>query len=184
MIWVDLTGKTFGKLKVIEYLGKSKWKCQCECLNYNIVRTSDLNNGNSKGCKSCRNILKKGESGLNRLYYKYKNRSTKYQGQFDISKDVFKQLTSSNCHYCGIKPSQISKSCSHTSHYTQKNSIYLYNGLDRIDSFKNYTIDNVVPCCEMCNKAKRDIDYNDFINYIKRLTNFYAKNNDTSSSSC
>jgi len=29
-------------------------------------------------------------------------------------------------------------------------------GLDRIDSSKGYTLDNVVPCCARCNRAKLD----------------------------
>lgn len=29
----DVTGKRFGELEVIEYLGKGKWKCKCDCGN-------------------------------------------------------------------------------------------------------------------------------------------------------
>ena len=29
--WKDLTGKKFGSLTVIKYLGKSLWLCECEC---------------------------------------------------------------------------------------------------------------------------------------------------------
>ena len=36
-------------------------------------------------------------------------------------------------------------------------------GLDRIDSSKGYTIDNVLPCCSICNIIKMDYDI-DFIN--------------------
>lgn len=46
----DLTGQRFGKLTVVTYIGKSKWKCKCDCGNYAIVRTSDLNRTNSCGC--------------------------------------------------------------------------------------------------------------------------------------
>lgn len=28
---IDLTGKRFGRLTVIEYAGKSKWICKCDC---------------------------------------------------------------------------------------------------------------------------------------------------------
>ena len=43
------------------------------------------------------------------------------------------------------------------------------NGIDRIDNNIGYTKENSVPCCEICNKAKRDMSYNDFINYLKRI---------------
>lgn len=32
--FVDITGQQFGVLKVIEYLGNSRWKCQCSCGEY------------------------------------------------------------------------------------------------------------------------------------------------------
>ena len=41
---IDLTGKTFGRLKVIKYLGKIKgtcspyWECKCCCGNIKVVR--------------------------------------------------------------------------------------------------------------------------------------------------
>lgn len=53
----DLTGKVFGKLIVIEYIGMIKghhrWLCQCECGNKTVGRDWDLRNGvkSSCGCK-------------------------------------------------------------------------------------------------------------------------------------
>ena len=46
-----------------------------------------------------------------------------------------------------------------------KNSIgdgLLYSGIDRIDSNDNYTKENSVPCCRICNYAKSNMDVNDF----------------------
>lgn len=43
-------------------------------------------------------------------------------------------------------------------------------GLDRINSVKGYTLDNIVPCCEICNKAKRNLSLKDFLQWVKRLT--------------
>lgn len=44
------------------------------------------------------------------------------------------------------------------------------SGLDRIDSTKGYLPDNVVPCCQMCNQAKRDMSQEDFYALIKRIS--------------
>ena len=73
-------------------------------------------------------------------------------------------LFKKNCHYCGSEPSNIY-------HYKNKYNKYdfLYNGLDRIDSNKGYTIDNVVSCCKKCNIAKSSMEYDEFINYIKEV---------------
>lgn len=53
--FVDLTGKTFGRLTVIGEAGRSKagyalWKCRCECGNFKIVQSRHLNSGASKSC--------------------------------------------------------------------------------------------------------------------------------------
>ena len=42
-------------------------------------------------------------------------------------------------------------------------------GLDRTDNSKGYLMDNVVSCCEVCNKGKRSMSKNDFINHCKRI---------------
>ena len=55
----DLTGKRFGKLKVISlenyYRGKKKrcWKCVCDCGNERIVLTTQLNRGVTTKCSAC-----------------------------------------------------------------------------------------------------------------------------------
>lgn len=35
-------GMKFGKLKVVEYLGDNKWRCECECGNEKIVSSGKL----------------------------------------------------------------------------------------------------------------------------------------------
>lgn len=52
--------------------------------------------------------------------------------------------------------------------WADKATVYV-NGIDRIDNSKNYTPNNCVPCCEVCNKAKRHLSYVEFKNWIQRL---------------
>ena len=51
---IDLTGKKFGKLKVIRregsHLGVATWFCECECGGTAIVTGSNLRQGNTKSC--------------------------------------------------------------------------------------------------------------------------------------
>lgn len=49
----DLTGKRFGMLVPTEYLGKGFYLCKCDCGNEKIVRTGDLNRGETISC-GCR----------------------------------------------------------------------------------------------------------------------------------
>ena len=46
----DLTGKTFGEWKVIKYVGKKKWLCECSCGVVKEVATYSLVHGDSKSC--------------------------------------------------------------------------------------------------------------------------------------
>lgn len=139
----------------------------------NLIRTADLNSGKSYRCRNCsQRVQEKGRAGFNILYKKYQNNSKKY-GEFEIDEDTFKKLTSSNCHYCGVEPEKVCKvPDNRVSKSTSIHGEYIYNGIDRVDSNKSYTIENVVPCCEICNKAKRDMPYEDFIKYIKRLVKY------------
>jgi len=52
---IDLTGRKFGKLKVLYQQGTDKrgealWKCQCDCGNLHLVKGSLLRMGVSKSC--------------------------------------------------------------------------------------------------------------------------------------
>jgi hypothetical protein len=51
---INLTGKRFGKLTVIEYAGNKKhnsyWKCKCDCGNETDVMLNNLTRGMTKSC--------------------------------------------------------------------------------------------------------------------------------------
>ena len=52
---VDLTGKRFSKLTVLNYDHSEPrygafWRCQCDCGNITVVRSNDLQTGNTKSC--------------------------------------------------------------------------------------------------------------------------------------
>lgn len=63
----DLSGATFGKLKVVAFAYRKKglkfWECLCECGNKTFVKTNNLNSGKTKscGCKRTNTHLKPGD---------------------------------------------------------------------------------------------------------------------------
>lgn len=67
---VDLTGQVFGKLTVIEFVGRDKnatfWRCRCECGKETIVRREALQLGATTSCGSfaCGGWRAKGEVDL------------------------------------------------------------------------------------------------------------------------
>lgn len=52
---------------------------------------------------------------------------------------------------------------------------FTYNGLDRIDSSKGHTLDNVVTCCATCNYMKRSMTHDEFIDHIDKVYNHTSK---------
>ena len=64
---LNIIGKKFGKLTVLQYIGDSIYKCKCECGNIKNVRRDSLTTGNTISCgcinysigeKNIENILK------------------------------------------------------------------------------------------------------------------------------
>lgn len=67
----------------------------------------------------------------------------------------YESLLSQGCHYCGT-------------------SLVSQNGtcLDRLDSNKGYTLQNVVPCCGICNRAKGVLSFDEFVSWIEKAYKF------------
>lgn len=51
---IDMTGQVFGRLTVMEYIGRqfnsSTWRCQCECGKTSVVQASALKSGSVLSC--------------------------------------------------------------------------------------------------------------------------------------
>lgn len=74
---------------------------------------------------------------------------------FNLSFDYFLTFWNKPCHYCGSKINGI--------------------GLDRINNKKGYIVNNVVPCCIVCNKMKSIKTIKEFIKHCKKIINYYEK---------
>ena len=141
-------------------------KCK-KCGNV-ISRKKDLitSNFNNLECDNC--LFTRNGSELNvleyRIYTYYKKNAESRNIPWNLTEKEFKSLIYKNCNYCGIQPSMYK-----TAQYKDK-TIY-YNGIDRIDSSIGYTIENCVPCCEMCNRMKNKYNINTFLNKIKQIYN-------------
>ena len=46
---------------------------------------------------------------------------------------------------------------------------YIYNGIDRVDSNIGYIFENCVPCCKLCNMAKKEYPVEEFKEWIAKL---------------
>ena len=187
----DLTGKKFNRLLVLskaENGGKdnkiSFWNCRCDCGVIKRIRTSQIKNGHTKSC-GCWNLeqirnrnFKKnpsttklgfGTAAFNRVFKFYKKNAEKAGREFSLSRELFYELIKQDCYYCGATPTNMVKN-------THKNGHCLYNGLDRLDSTKGYTENNVVPCCVECNFMKKNMTSDKFVNQIITIYNHIILN--------
>lgn len=83
-----------------------------------------------------------------------------------------------NCDYCGADPNNVANAAisdKKSSQYARKNGNFKYNGLDRVDSMKPHTLENVVPCCFPCNIAKHDMTFDEFRGWIIRVVKHFVK---------
>ena len=149
------------------------WLCKCTCGNEKLVEGSHLRRKKIVSCGCYHNEIARqglisGEARSNTLYTSYRWSARKRGIYFDLNKEDFLFLTKQNCFYCGAVPFQVLKQRHSTGEY-------VYNGIDRIDSSKGYTIDNVVTCCGRCNEAKWDTDQQDFLAWVERVYNHSIK---------
>ena len=169
----SLIGKRFGNITVIERTKQKKgsryiYRCLCHhCDSEFLTPAYGLSSGNIKSCgcipRGAR--YKPGEGGFNLLLYEYEEGAHKRGIDFDLTVEQFREITNSNCFYCGVKPESIKNfSKAKTNH-----AAYIYNGIDRIDNEIGYLYDNCVPCCTQCNFAKGKMDVNEFIKMVNQI---------------
>jgi hypothetical protein len=170
----DLTGQRFGRLEVISlkeerriYSSQTKvvWICRCDCGKTKEVTSASLSSGTSTSC-GCYSLelvtLPYGESSKNSVWTSYTGKAKKKNLEFSLTKEEFFKLTKENCFYCGTEPKN-------TYVRPRNNGGYLFNGIDRVDNKRGYTLENTVSCCKNCNYAKNILSQEDFFNMIKKI---------------
>jgi 5-methylcytosine-specific restriction endonuclease McrA len=181
----DLSGTKINKLTVIKFIeyrkNKPIYECKCDC---GVVKEMSINYRiKSCGCELERfrkeilpeKTAKRNERTnveFNTVFNAYKQRARKKKIVFDLSKEDFEIVIKANCTYCGVEPEN----------YIEprgkfiKRDKYYYNGIDRLDNSIGYTYENCVPCCEKCNKAKRDMPKTEFLEWMVRMVLYFNIN--------
>lgn len=174
---LKLINKRFGRLRIVDIADKKNnrlnvFKCVCDCGQVKNVVGADLTRGHTTSCGCYREEkrkIAKGESGFNNAYYNYKSNAKNRGLIFEISREDFRNLTQSKCHYCGSLPSNVSYKRNNDSEESFEHGKYVYNGIDRVDSKRGYTVDNCVPCCGQCNLSKSDYSKEEFLSWVERV---------------
>lgn len=174
----DLTGQTFGRLKVLERQVETRngvrqvfYLCECSCGSTKTVSHSNLR-GNSKSCGCLRREkLSKDRRGQlddvipNQIMRYYKRNAKTRNIDWALSIEQVKSLIFNPCHYCG----QVGVSETVKKYSFQDDLVHSLrnNGIDRVDSSAGYMIDNVVPCCKFCNTAKWVQSEKEFLRWVE-----------------
>jgi hypothetical protein len=122
----------------------SKCKIPKKLVDFNKRTDGCGNDGRESWCRKCKHNNKqkwyvKNKTTPNSRYKTAISNSKARELEFDISLDGYSKLISQDCYYCqaNIKGE-------------------MGVGLDRLNSNKHYTIDNVVPCCARCNICRNE----------------------------
>ena len=143
----DLTGRTFGRRKVLGPAPKKyqkenrKWLCRCVCGKESVIKGSNLLSGRAKGCKQCNDASRKKpyEGRYNFLCSMAEGRTT-----VELSYEEYLSFTETcECHYCD-----------ETILWEPYGSFSNGHHLDRKDNSLGYSLENCVVCCPRCNRAK------------------------------
>lgn len=181
-------GQKFGRLTFISATDERGsndgilWELECICGNIIKATASHIKLGYTKSCGCLRwehmtihmsEISKKTRKHHPKITSASRVWGTCYSDGCDF--DTFLKLSQLPCHYCGTPPSNMwnayseKNNSSYTSSYQKDEGDFIYNGLDRVDSYKNHSPDNVVPCCWPCNMMKNDYTQEQFLAHNEKI---------------
>ena len=112
------------------------------------------------------------------LYNRYKSGAFHRKHEFLLSLDEFKKLIFNNCYYCGCSPKISSNNIIIGRGNISEPPLY-YNGIDRLDSLKDYSTDNCVSCCSTCNYMKHTLTVSEFIKHINKIFIYFKQGSTT-----
>ena len=171
-----LVGERFGQLIVVEklvniYGNEARWRCACDCGASKVLSTKDLVQGRYKTCGHGSKICKvpQEEAWVRKRFSAYKSNAKKDNRKFELSITDFSNIVNRPCNYCGgLDHYQTSRS-----DYKNKRPdllpIFHKVGIDRVDSSIGYVLDNLVPCCKMCNKMKMEFSLEVWKNQVRKI---------------
>lgn len=172
----DFLNKKFEQLTIVGagFFDKNVifFPCLCDCGKETKIRYHDLVREDGFAIKSC------GHNKVHSIPEEPRLSSARavYRGVYsdgNLSFDDFLILSQLPCHYCGSEPSNMANSFRNKTYgcsdFAKEHGDFIYNGLDRKANNMLHNIENVVPCCSPCNRAKRDMSYSQFIWMITKI---------------
>lgn len=181
----DYTGEKHGRLTFMrptEERGRNSgviWEVLCECGIITQILAHQVVSGHTTSCGCARqdyldDLRQHGNPHTRKFDPMVSSARAIWGASYtdgDIDFDTFLTLSQQLCDYCGDPP----KNCFNVggskagSEYQRQQGAFIYNGLDRVDSTRGHTLDNVVPCCLPCNWAKGKRSRAEFLAHNERI---------------
>lgn len=156
------------KLEYIK-LSHEYWSFNCLCGGIKIVRLDHYKTNYTKSCGCLRKEIAKErnpavfqKTAITSAWCKIRWTAKQRNHEFTLTKEEWLNLVKQNCFYCKSPPSNTCRARTGIGDF-------VYNGLDRQDNSKGYSIENAVPCCYKCNSMKSDFSLEEFIKHILLL---------------
>lgn len=170
-------GQRFGSLVITAYVSRTDgYLCLCDCGHSQKIRFYRVKTMTK--CEKCPRT-NKGRPVSNdpfvphrTVYHRYKLSALRREKEWNLSEQEVFDLIVQDCSYCGLVPSTDMKLSAHPD--------FRYTGIDRVDNDRGYEKDNVVPCCETCNAAKRTMSVDELLTWVARVYNKSVKRTDFS----
>ena len=156
--------------------GESKVECLCECGNINVVSCFTLVKGVSNGCMKCTHS-KKGEEHHSFTGYKdipgswFSRYSKTKKRKFTLNVEDIYNLWIKQNKKCALSGLDISFENINAKKTRHKFDLICTASLDRIDSKKDYTLDNIQLVHKDINMMKKEYNQEYFIKMCKLVAN-------------
>lgn len=209
---VKYIGQKFGKITILEYLGNKKVKYKCDCGIEKECNFYDIKRGKTTTCGCWKQSIEYREKARKRVEKMRKEGVFKTGGDYNsdektLFKYIWKCLNNENhgrrnrkpnflifedlelqwekqkgiCPY--LKIQLILPTHKTVSKCRENYPSYMYASLDRIDSSKPYTKDNIQFISRNLNYAKHTMSHDEFENFLNLLvsnrTSFCAEEEKT-----
>lgn len=100
-------------------------------------------------------------TAFKKLWQELVQRCLRAEKPLKITPSDYKRLIAQACVYCGSPPMTM------TTYAAGPN--FLYNGVDRIDNARGYVLENLAPCCRLCNQFKSKLGVDEFLKHVARI---------------
>lgn len=154
-------------------------KCKKDKKFSEFSKKKSTKDGLQPSCKECQKRYTNDYNNKNREQVRRKNRERYHSDKFKEKRENYNKTP----HARFLRYKNVAKNSGRDFEFTEEEFIDSFwkkdcsycgssietVGVDRIDSSKGYTKDNSTPCCETCNRMKMALDYNFWVDHMRKI---------------